>query len=310
MNFLRMLESVRSPYLTVFFGFCTFFGEGILIFSVFCFLYWCVDKNLAYRIAPAFFVSALLVQEIKIVCRIERPWVLDPTFKAVAGAVPTATGYSFPSGHMQSSAALFGSFALYSGRRGVKIFCIGVILLVGLSRMYLGVHTPADVAGSLLLTSAVITAVFFFMKRFEKAPAADLAAAVFFAALSAACMVHAAVLLYDSQIGQRYAADVGKAAASGTAFAIGWVTERKYICFDERRGGWGGRIIRFACGITVTLLLYKGSDYLPVPELQAEMIRYFTVTIWAFLFYPLILKSITAGRDTYKPPDPNKKHCG
>lgn len=300
MNFLRMLESARSPYLTVFFRFCTFFGEGIFIFSVFCFLYWCVDKKFAWRIGLAFFVSALLVQEIKILFRIERPWILDPSFKAVAEVVPTATGYSFPSGHMQSSTALFGSFALYSGRPGVKIFSIAVFLFTGLSRMYLGVHTPADVTVSLLLTSAVIAAVFFFMKRFETAPAADLIVSVFVASLSAAFAVHAAFLLYESQIGLLYAADVGKAAASGIAFALGWVIERKYIRFDERRGGLCCRIIRFACGITVTLLIYKGSEYLPVPELQAEMIRYFFVALWAFVLYPMILKSFAAGRDGKK----------
>ena len=80
MSVLWALSEIRNPIFDAFFNFITFFGEEILIFAVICLLYWCIDKPLTYKIALAFFLSGLLVQVLKVVLRIERPWVIDPSF--------------------------------------------------------------------------------------------------------------------------------------------------------------------------------------------------------------------------------------
>lgn len=63
------------------------------------------------------------------------------------------TGYSFPSGHSMVSMAFYG-FLIYLSYQKIKnpyiktIVCILlsiIILLIGLSRIYLGVHYPSDV---------------------------------------------------------------------------------------------------------------------------------------------------------------------
>lgn len=67
-------------------------------------------------------------------------------------------GYSFPSGHATASAAVFGMIAVlaYSGYRRpwryiIPIISLSLILVIGISRVYLGAHYPTDVLGGWLL---------------------------------------------------------------------------------------------------------------------------------------------------------------
>ncbi len=78
--------------------------------------------------------------------------------------IATAGGFSFPSGHT-SAAALFAGVAvvlaaLLTRRRWLRLLCqaLGVLvaLVMGLSRVTLGVHYPSDVVGSYLLVSSVL----------------------------------------------------------------------------------------------------------------------------------------------------------
>ncbi|HLK05183.1 MAG TPA: phosphatase PAP2 family protein [Candidatus Acidoferrum sp.] len=72
------------------------------------------------------------------------------------------SGFSYPSGHSLASAALYLTLAILAGRHlpttkgRVLVYCLAVIviLLVGMSRLYLGVHYPSDVASGVLLGAA------------------------------------------------------------------------------------------------------------------------------------------------------------
>ena len=70
-------------------------------------------------------------------------------------APPTS---SFPSGHTGAALALYAALAVvvlrWARRRWVRVLAVtlllGVPLLVGLSRLYRGMHHPTDLLGSLL----------------------------------------------------------------------------------------------------------------------------------------------------------------
>lgn len=92
--------------------------------------------------------------------------VVDRARPEIAQLVP-GNGPSFPSGHVMAAVAAWGLLppvvALVTGRRSVWWWSVGLsgaaILLVGFSRIYLGVHWFSDVVGALLLGALYLLAV-------------------------------------------------------------------------------------------------------------------------------------------------------
>ena len=151
MQLLYVLEQLRTPAVTKFFSVLTQLGGvyGFMVLSIIVF--WCLDKRCGYFMLAMGFMGTVLNQFLKIVFRVPRPWVLDPSFHAEPSAIPAATGFSFPSGHTQNLFATFGSIFVWTKRAWVRVVCAVLIVLVAFSRMYLGVHTPLDVGVSCVL---------------------------------------------------------------------------------------------------------------------------------------------------------------
>ena len=104
-----------------------------------------MGKRKGYYLMTVGFFGIVANQFLKLVFRVSRPWIRDPEFTIVEGARAGATGYSFPSGHTQNAAAVLGCPARMARKKGLKITLWVLYALVGISRMYLGVHTPYDV---------------------------------------------------------------------------------------------------------------------------------------------------------------------
>ena len=156
MSFLYFLESIRNPALDTFFSIITKFGEETVFMVAALIIFWCINKYHGYYILSIGFMGTVVNQFLKITCRIPRPWVKDPSFTIVESARAEATGYSFPSGHTQSSVSTFGGIANTTKLPWIKMLSIVLAILVPLSRMYLGVHTPQDVLVSVAVALILI----------------------------------------------------------------------------------------------------------------------------------------------------------
>lgn len=145
MDFLYFLEGIRTPWLdAVVAGLTHLGGETVFLVAALA-VFWCVDKRQGYYLLSVGFMSTLVNQFLKITCRIPRPWVRDPGFTIVEAARAEATGYSFPSGHSTSSVSTFGVIATEGKRLWLRLTALALCFLIPLTRLYLGVHTPADV---------------------------------------------------------------------------------------------------------------------------------------------------------------------
>lgn len=145
MQLLYLLEKIRLPGLNELMLAITTLGEETAFLVIALVMFWCFDKKKGYYLMAVGFTGTILNQLMKLSFRIPRPWVLDPDFTILEQAREAAAGYSFPSGHTQFAVGTFGCLATTTEKKWLRWTSIMLAVMVGFSRMYVGVHTPADV---------------------------------------------------------------------------------------------------------------------------------------------------------------------
>jgi membrane-associated phospholipid phosphatase len=116
-------------------------GSVISLTLLVAFVYWCVDTRLGIRLGITLLISNNIYSVLKLAFHSPRPYWVDPNVKAWA-AEPS---FGFPSGHSMMSASVWGIFSLSTRKRRWIAGAFFLIFLIGISRMYLGVHFLADV---------------------------------------------------------------------------------------------------------------------------------------------------------------------
>lgn len=290
MDFLRFLAQYRTPEGDILFQGITYLAQELFVVTVICWFFWCSDKKQAYSLGFSYFTSGLLVQGLKIIFRIPRPWVLDPNFQPVTSAVPGATGYSFPSGHTQSITALFSSLALRAKKTSMKILCFVIIGAVMFSRMYLGCHTPMDVLVSFFITliCVLLTNHFLYKKEFSSGHEGTIA--VIMAAACIILCVYAVLLHSRNIITAAYAGDCLKASGAGIAFAAGFYIENRFIRFSPPTSA-RGKILRMIVGLIAAVCILEGLKQVIGTSLASSFVRYFLTVAWIIIGYPVLFQA-------------------
>ncbi len=294
MEFLRMLESIRTPFGDTFFSLVTHLGEETIFIVVGLLFFWCISKKQGYFLLSVGFLGTVFNQFLKLAFRIPRPWVKDPDFTIVESARAEATGYSFPSGHTQSGVGVFGSIAKVNTNKIVRTLCILACILVPLSRMYLGVHTPADVIVGLVMSVILIFILHPVVDRVVESPAKMRIFLGCQAAIAAAFLVYVLVFPFPADIDPYNYEHGTKNAYKILGCVLGlWAAyeiDLRYIHFDTK-AVWWAQPAKFVLGLLLLLAIKSGLKA-PLSALcggsfLADGIRYFLIVIFAGAIWPL-----------------------
>lgn len=290
MEFLYLLEKIRVPGLNEFMLLITRLGEETAFLVIALIVFWCVDKRKGYFLMTVGFAGTILNQFLKLLFRIPRPWVLDPNFTILEQAREAATGYSFPSGHTQMAVGTFGALAATTKKKPVAIACITLAVLVSFSRMYIGVHTPADVLTSVAIALGLILLLkpisgSWGLKQMKLVIAAMLLMAMGLL-LFVECYPLGDVDAHNLESGMKNAYTM---LGCLIGVAVVYLAERKYVNFDTK-AVWWAQLLKIILGLGLVLLVKEGLRApleALMPVYPARAARYFLIVVTAGILWPM-----------------------
>jgi len=256
-------------------------GEETIIILIIGLLFWCIDKKYGVYVGTNVVVGLVINPLLKNIFWRRRPYFDNENINCYRPVESDADiydiraqGFSFPSGHSTNSVVVYGSLTRYSKNKVLKIIAFAFPLLVGLSRVTVGVHYPTDVLCGWLLGLFVIFFIPFIMNRFgeEKSHLARLCIFLF-----------SCIGIFYCKTSDYY---TGLGIMGGLFLAV--EIEKRFIKFDlpEKKIFWLTRIIGgFAVyGIMNALLKAAAGQIFADPsEFLEGIIRIFRYAIVSFI---------------------------
>ena len=267
--------------------FFTAFGEELVLFIVLPIFYWVFNKEVSHIVAVSSFASMAVNGVIKDLAQVERP-IGNPDIRFVAvdnfliDTVSLKEGsYSFPSGHSQTISTMMFGISFFYNKKKLWIVSTVLVLLVMLSRMYLGVHWPLDV-----LVGGALGLVFAFAgyKLLINKSMGTRIKIYFIVALASVFL-----LIFANK------SDTYKAIGACFGFALGALFEYKYVNFVPKEGTVIKKVLRCILGLVILLILKEGLK--PLFGLIGDynfldFLRYAIIIFVAIGFYPFIFKKL------------------
>ena len=169
---INFIQGLESPVMTSFMKLITFLGSSVFIIllsiSILFFLY----KVLNHRSELILFIAALIGSNI--LCILLK--LFFHRARPDLHRLIEISGFSFPSGHATNAMTVYGilAFILWrnirtkSGRSVLILISLIMILLIGISRIYLGVHFPSDVIAGYFTGGFWISIAIWYYQRYKE----------------------------------------------------------------------------------------------------------------------------------------------
>jgi membrane-associated phospholipid phosphatase len=179
-DIIRFLQSFASDWLTALMLVVSAVGSlpfHLLVLSV---VLLGVDLRKGIVLAHMLLWTSALTDQLKVLLGLPRPLDVDPRVLDLTNVDPSSSGsamrgvrriqravveafdssgaggYGFPSGHLSSTITVWGGLSVLLNNAGLRLAAVLLVLLMAVSRMYLGRHFPADVLGGFVLGSVIV----------------------------------------------------------------------------------------------------------------------------------------------------------
>jgi undecaprenyl-diphosphatase len=279
-----------SPFLDSFANICSALGEQTFVIAVIVAILWCFDKKKGFTICSSMLFGVTAMGTLKAIVRAPRPFTVLSSIEGKRLA--TATGYSFPSGHTTTAASFYASLAVNYKKRAVSIFCAIMIILVGTSRLYLGVHWPVDVFGGLVLGVSISLLAYKALGKLYEDAAKRYRFSLIVGALALISGCILAILLQAKAIDEVAFSDLMKTLALSGGGYLGFALEVKKVNY-KTDGTVMKKLLRYLVGLAGVLAIMALKLVIPSSIYYlGSLVRYALIGFWATGFYPLIGKSL------------------
>ncbi len=291
----------------------TFLGDEQFYLAAIPLVYWCLHKELGADLGVLLVFSSLFNGFLKSLIKHNRPFWENPKL-----ALSDATSFSTPSGHAQTSAALFGKLVSFLAGPGLRVlwavFFGLLIVLVALSRVYLGVHFAGDVMWGIAVGLALVSLYNWLKpKLLPGLRRLPIGLHILFALVAAAVILggESGLLVLPLGTGQRFPElyldawgatleDAATVAGLAAGLWIGLAVESRYVRFTVE-GRWWQRVLRYVIGVAVLLGIWMGLRAVFPAEplmlgLGLRVLRYGLAMLWAILGWPWLFVRIRLGR--------------
>lgn len=290
MSILYALAGIRTSFLDRVMLVLTNFGDETILLILAMSMFWCINKRWGFRLMVTAFAAMSLTMLLKELVMAPRPWMVDPAFKAVEEALERAYDYSFPSGHSTVSAILFGTLAMYTDRKPLKIFFVCFALLVGFTRLYLGVHHPEDVAVGLLLGFGIAL---LFRPLFNKTESSGKASTLLHSSVTAFIVLSIIIQLLKpassrsvAEQDARTLTDTYSLLGASACLILGHWMDRTHIHFPNE-ATLPVKLLRLLGGFALVMAVRVGLKAILPSAPWASMVRYFMMMFVGTILWPM-----------------------
>jgi len=278
-GFINTVQQIHGPVLDSIFRIITFLGTERFYLLLFPLLFWCLDFGLGARLAVILMLSLYLNFGLKDILQQPRPFDIDPGVQ-----LTDAQGYGLPSGHAQSGVAVWGFIAAWINKTWFRMVAILLVILIGFSRIFLGVHFPTDVLAGWVI-GVIILGVYLTARPVLERKLLELS-------LSMQMLVALVLPLVLMSIYLSKGTIFPMAILAGTG--VGLTLTRRYVSFVVT-GPWWQRTLRFLTGGSVVFALYLGtrvafSNEESVLYLVLGYLGYGLIGVWISFGAPLLFR--------------------